>query len=55
MNASVAISSETVKPMPAQAPPPSSNGLLSGGRGPCSTGRDASQEPAKIPIGLPKM
>ena len=54
VNARLAISSETVKPMPAQAPPPSSIGPLSGGRGPCSPGRDASHEPAKMPIGLPK-
>jgi hypothetical protein len=55
VNAMLEINSETVKPIPAQAPAPTSNGLLSGDRGPCNTGRDASQEPPNTPIGLPTM
>ena len=46
-------SSETVKPMPAQAPAVSSTGSLIGERGPCSAGRDAIHEPVNTPIGLP--
>ncbi len=46
-------SSDTVKPMPAQAPAVRSTGSLIGERGPCSAGRDAIQEPVNTPIGLP--
>ena len=44
---------ETVKPIPAHAPAAISTGPLISARGPCRAGRDASQEPAKMPIGLP--
>ena len=47
----VEISSETVNPMPATAPPPASTGQLTGGRSPPS--REPSHDPATMPIGLP--
>ena len=53
VNARLETSSETVKPIPAHAPAASSTGPLIGDRGPCSAGRDAIQEPANTPIGLP--
>ena len=52
-NARLAISSETVNPMPAQAPPTASSGPLTGARGPCRAGREANHEPANTPTGLP--
>jgi hypothetical protein len=42
VKASWEISSETVNPIPATAPPPSSSGQLIGGRGPWKIGRVAS-------------
>ncbi len=53
LNARLEISSETVKPMPANAPPAASSGELSGERGPRTAGREASQEAPAIPSGLP--
>ena len=53
VNACVEISSETVKPMPATAPPPTIVGQLSDRRRPLSQGRDASQVAVTMPIGLP--
>ena len=53
LNARLDTSSDTVKPMPAQAPAVSSTGSLIGERGPCSAGRDAIHEPVNTPIGLP--
>ena len=44
VKARLEISSETVKPIPAQAPPTSSTGGLIGERGPCSAGREASHD-----------
>ncbi len=53
VKARLAISSETVKPIPANAPPAASSGGLSGERGPCSAGREASHEAPAMPSGLP--
>ena len=53
LNARLDTSSDTVNPMPAQAPAVSSTGSLIGERGPCSAGRDAIHDPANTPIGLP--
>jgi len=54
LKAMLAISSETVKPMPATAPPPMMAGQLSARRSPDSHGREASQAAVQIPIGLPR-
>ena len=43
------ISSETVKPIPAQVPAANRIGPLISGRGPCSAGREASQLPSDDP------
>ncbi len=53
MKARLEISSETVKPIPRNCAPPASTGQLTGGRGPCSAGRVASHDAARIPSGLP--
>ena len=53
MKARLEINSETVKPMPATAPPPTSEAQLSEGRGPCSAGREAIQVAPTMPSGLP--
>ena len=53
LKARLEISSETVKPMPAKAPPAASSGGLRGERGPCTAGREASHEAPAIPTGLP--
>ena len=51
--ASVATSSETVKPMPADAAPPASAGHVIVSRAPPSAGRVASQAAPMMPSGLP--
>ena len=53
LNARLDTRMETVKPIPAQAPAAISTGPLISARGPWRAGRVASQEPAKMPIGLP--
>ena len=53
LNARLEISSDTVKPTPAQAPAAARIGPLIGERGPRSSGRDASHDPLATPSGLP--
>src|SRR5450755_2055275 len=53
VKARLEISSETVKPIPAQAPPAASTGPLTGERGPWRAGREASHVPPQMPTGLP--
>ena len=52
-NASEAISSDTVKPIPAIEPPPSTEAQPTGSRRRPRLSRVTSVAPPKIPIGLP--
>ena len=53
VNAMLETRMETVKPIPAHTPAAISTGPLIRARGPWRAGRVASQEPVKMPIGLP--